>query len=252
MVYVDLLIIQDFLINYFILCTTGIILNRLIKFKKIFLASFVGTMPLFLLFLSIHNYIVNIVLFIFSIIMVIIAFSFKDVIYTIKNVIYMYLISVFLAGSIYLINTNFLPKVNSYFLNVLVLLILSPLISYVYIKSIDKIKLSSSNYYLVDIYFKDKPMITVNAFLDTGNKLIEPYTRKAIILLSKKKVSKLNNPLLVPYNTICNQGLLECYAVLKLYIHNVGYRKNVLVGLIDDVGIEGADCILNERLLERI
>ena len=132
------------------------------------------------------------------------------------------------------------------------MLILSPIVTYIYIKSIDKIKLNSSNYYLVDIYLKDKPKITVNAFLDTGNKLIDPYSKKAIVLVSKKKIRVLNNPLLVPYNTISEHGLLECYSVLKIYIHKVGYRRKVLIGLIDEVGIEGADCILNSKLLERI
>ena len=253
MVYIDLLVLEDLLINYVILYTTGIILNRITKFKKIFLSSSFGTIPLIFLFCNLNNYLISIITFLFSIIMSIIAFSYKDIIYTVKNVIYMYLISVFLAGSIYLINTNFLPEINNYLLSVIILLILSPIITYIYIKSIDKIKINSSNYYHVDIYLKDKPKITVNAFLDTGNKLTDPYTKKSIIIISKNKIiGKLNNPLLVPYNTIDNHGLLECYPVEKIYIDKVGYKTKVLIAPIDEIGIEGADCILNQKLLERI
>ena len=38
----------------------------------------------------------------------------------------------------------------------------------------------------------------------------------------------------------------------KIYIHKVGWRYKLLIGLIKDIGIEGADCILNKELLERI
>ena len=252
MVYIDLLVIEDLLINYVILYGTGIILNRNTSFPKIFLAAVIGTIPLIFLFCNIHNYVINTITFVFSIIMSLVSFSYKDIIYTIKNVIYIYLVSIFLAGGMYLINTNFLPTINNYLVNVMILMVLSPIITYIYIKSIFKVKLSSSNYYLVDIYLKDKPKITVNAFLDTGNKLIDPYTHKPIILVLKGKIGKLINPLLVPYNTISNRDLLECYPVSKIYIHKVGYRKRVLIGLIDEVGIEGAECILNTKLLERI
>ena len=252
MVYVDLLFMQDLFINYVILYGIGILLNRITKFTKILLSSVIGTIPLIFLFCNFNSYTINIITFIFSIVMVVVSFDYKDIIYTIKNIIYLYLISTFLAGGMYLINTNFLPQINSYLFNMIILISLSPIITYIYIKSIDKIKLNSSNFYIVDIYLKDKPKITVNAFLDTGNKLIDPYTKKAIILVSKRIIGGLGMPLLVPYNTICEHGLLECYTVVKIYIHDIGYRRRVLIGLIDDIGIEGADCILNQRLLERI
>lgn len=252
MVYIDLLVIENLIINYVILYGVGIVLNRVTRFPKILFASAIGNIPLIFLFCHMNNYFLNVITFIFAIIMSLVSFNYKDIVYTIKNVIYMYLISVFLAGGMYLVNTNLFPTIDSYLVNTVVLVMLSPIITYVYIKSTFKVKLNSSNYYLVDIYFKDKSKITVNAFLDTGNKLVDPYSKKAIILVSKDKICKLDNPLLVPYNTITNHGLLECYPILKIYIHKIGYRKRVLIGLINEVGIEGADCILNSRLLERI
>ena len=253
MVYIDLLIIEDLLINYVILYATGIMLNRITKFKKIFLSSLIGVIPIILLFCNLNKYLLNFILLIFAIIMSIVSFSYKDIIYTIKNIIYMCLISIFLAGSIYLLNTKFLPHINNYFLNVIILTLISPLITILYVKSISKIKINNSNYYQVDIYLKDKPKIKVNAFLDTGNKLIDPYTKKPIILISKNKINlKEKNPILIPYNTIDSHGLLKCYLIEKIYIDKVGERKKVLIAPIDEIGIEGADCILNQKLLERI
>lgn len=253
MVYIDILVIEDLIINYLILLGTSILLNRITKLKKIFLSSVIGTIPLIFIFTNTNKLTLNIISISFSLIMSIISFNYKDLIYTIKNIIYMYFISTFLAGSLYLINTNFLPEINSYILNVIILITISPIITYTYIKSINKIKTNYSNYYQIDIYLKDKPKITTNAYLDTGNKLKDPYTGKSIILVSKKVINKeVGKIVLVPYNTIDSHNLLKCFSPEKIYIHKVGERKKVLIGIIDEVGIEGAECILNQKLLERI
>lgn len=253
MVYIDLLVIEDLIINYVILLGTSLLLNRITKIKKIFLSAVIGTIPLIFLFTNVNNLIIILTSLIFSLIMSIISFNYKNIIYTIKNIMYMYSISIFLAGSVYLINVNVLPRINNYLLNVIVLIILSPIITYIHIKSINKIKTNYSNYYQIDIYLKDKEKITVNSYLDTGNKLKDPYYKRPIILVDKNIIQYKNEKIvLVPYNTIDSHGLLKCFMPEKIYIDKIGYRKNLLIGIIDEVGVEGADCILNQDLLERI
>lgn len=253
MVYVDLLVIQDLIYNYTILIGVGILLNRVTHFKKIFLSSVIGTIPLILLFININNILNFIISFIFSIIMSIISFSFKDIIYTIKNILYMYAISIFIAGAINLININLIPNVDNYILNIIILITLSPIITFIYLKSITQIKTNYSNYYQVDIYLKETEKITVTAFLDTGNKLIDPYKHRPIILINKLLIDATKQKiLLVPYQTVNNNDLLQCIIPKKIYIHNVGIRTNFLIGLIDEINIDGIDCILNQKLLERI
>lgn len=253
MVYVDLLIIEDLIYNYVILLGVSILLTRITSFRKIFLSSVIGTIPLIFLFLNLSNFLNLIISFFFSIIMSIVAFSYKDIIYTIKNIFYMYTTSIFIAGSLNLINTNILSNIDSYLFNVITLIILSPIITIFYIKSINKFKVHYSNYYKVDIYLRDTKVITISAFLDTGNKLIDPYKQRPIILLNKSLIDiEKQKILLVPYNTVNNSDLLKCIVPQKIYIHNIGYRNNLLVGLINEVNIEGVDCILNQQLLERI
>lgn len=253
MVYVDLLVIQDLVYNYIILIGVSILLTRTTNIKKIFLSSVIGTIPLIFLFLSISNQLIFVISFIFSIIMSCIAFSYKDILYTIKNVFYTYTTSIFIAGTIYLINVNFLPEIKNYLLNVIILLIIAPIITYIYIKSINKFKNNYSNYYKVDIYLKEREKITVTAFLDTGNKLIDPYKRRPIILIKKTLINtEKQKIILVPYNTVNNSDLLKCIVPQKIFIHTIGYRTNFLIGLMDEVNIEGVDCILNQKLLERI
>ena len=246
-VYVDLLVIEDLILNYIILLSVSILLNRLSKLKKIFLASVAGLIPLVFIFLEISSILLFIIILIFAFIMSIISFGYKDIIYTFKNIIYMYFISIFMAGFLYLVNIYY--KVDNYILYLLI----SPIITYIFIRSMNLIKNNYSNYYKLDIYFKDKPMIMVNAYLDTGNNLADPYFHKPVILLSKNIIDVNDERIiLVPYNTIDNHSLIKCIKPDKIYIHNIGYRKRLLIGIVDEVGIEGADCILNKRLLERI
>ena len=91
----------------------------------------------------------------------------------------------------------------------------------------------------------------MNSYLDTGNILKDPYKRRPIILIDKHKINYQNEKIIfVPYNTIDSHGILECFSPEKIYINKVGERKNILIGLIDEVGIEGAECILNRNIIE--
>ena len=152
-----------------------------------------------------------------------------------------------------MMNINIFPNLNSYLLNIIILIILAPILSYIYIKSIINFKNNYSNYYKVDIYIDDIEIITVTAFLDTGNKLIDPYKHRPIIIINKSLIDTSNKKiLLVPYNTINTNDLLKCIIPKKIFIYNVGYKTNFLIGLMDEINIDGVDCILNTKLLERI
>ena len=161
MVYVDLLVIEDLIMNYCVLIGTGLILNRITHLKKVFLSAVIGCIPLTILFLNLPKIYSSFISLIFSVIMSLITFGYKDIKYTIRNIIYIYLISIFLAGSLSFININFLPHIKSYLLNVIILIITSPIITYSYIKSLKEIKTNYSNYYQIDIYLKGKNKITV-------------------------------------------------------------------------------------------
>ena len=89
--------------------------------------------------------------------------------------------------------------------------------------------------------------------MDTGNNLVDPYKKRPIILVNYEKIKKYitnKKELLVPYNSINNNGLLRCIKVLKIEIDNKEY-KNVLVGLsMNNISIDGIDCILSQKVLE--
>lgn len=255
-IYIDLLILLNFILDFLLLMGVGIILNRQTNLKKILISSIIGSVTIISLFFSISSFSLFLIKLIISIIMVIVTFGYRDIYYTLKNLFYLYTISIILGGFFYYINIEFnlLLNTNGIVLNFIILLLCSPIVIYFYIKQIKDIKLNYNNYYNIDVYLKNGKIIELTAFLDTGNKLIDPYKRRPIILINKDKLGvnfNIENCLLVPYDTVDNHGLLKCLVPDKIYIHNVGIRNNFLIGISEEkIKIDGVDCILNKMLLE--
>ena len=137
-------------------------------------------------------------------------------------------------------------------INWIVLLLCSPIVIFAYIKQLINLKNNYSNYYQVNIYFKDGTKKRLSAFLDTGNQLIDPYKKRPIILVNKQEIKfKEEDLILVPYDTLNNQGLLKCIVPIKIDIIGIGVRNDVLLGIAEKrIKIDGIDCILHTKLLE--
>ena len=107
----------------------------------------------------------------------------------------------------------------------------------------------------VSICFKNGKILDCNGFLDTGNKLRDPITRKYVILLSKKLlVPYINNksPIYVPYKVVGYSGLVECFSIRYLKINNC-ILENYLVGIIPEgMNKISMNCLLNYKIMEDI
>lgn len=259
-VYLDLIFILNFLFDFLLLLIVGILLRRSASLKRIVIASLVGAGSIFFLFMDISSLELFVLKIVISILMVVISFKYRNLKYTVRNLLYLYTGSIILGGFLYLLNIEFSYKQegliffhNGLSVNWIVLLITSPIILYMYLKQGLYLKNNYSNYYLVDIYLKDEK-INVSAFLDTGNKLIDPYNRRPIILVSKKELEGYyedNDIILVPYESLNHQGLLKCIKPDKIIILGIGVRNNLLIGISEDkIKIDGIDCILHTKLLE--
>lgn len=260
-VYIDLVLLVNFLFDLILLFATALLLRRQTNLKKLFLGSFIGSMTIFVLFIKINSITLFMIKILISILMVIISFGFKNIRYTMKNILYLYTTSILLGGFLYLLNDSFSYENtglvfyhNGFSLNLILLMILSPIVLYVYLKQIKQLKNNYSNYYTVDIYFKDGTKKEVVGFVDTGNKLKDPYQQRPIILMNKKDIDfdyTSQNVLLVPYDTASNHSLMKCIIPEKIFILGVGFRRKVLVGIIEEnIKIDGVNCILHSDLLE--
>ena len=245
-IYIDLVILLNYFFDSLILLTVNITLKRNISLKKILFVSLLGELSL-LGFLLSNKYLLIILKLEISIILNILTFKYKDIFYTVTNVLYFYMVSIILGGFIYYLKLNNL----SYFF----ILLLVPLILYLYIKQNLNMKTTINKTYPLTIYFPNKRKLSLTGFVDTGNKLRDPVTKKWVVLVNKKLlqgVIRIRTPIYVPYHSLNNKGLVECIKPEKLVIEGKEYT-NFLIGLMDSkVMINSSDCILNLEILEEL
>jgi len=257
-IYLDLVMLINYVFDFVLLCSVNYILRRNSSVFKIILSSLVGTLTLLILFMKMSNFTLLLYKFLVSIIMVIMAFGFKDIKYTSKNILYFYLVSMLLGGSIYFLNSQFNYSSNGFsftsrslYNSYAVIIVLGLFIFFKYIKAFKSLKNHYSNYYKCKIYFNSN-FLEVNAFLDTGNKLEDPYTKKSIVLIHDDRMLKEAkiNPIYVPYSSLNNHGLLTCYKATKIEIGGKTFDK-FLVGVSNEnFFLDGIDCIINNKIME--
>lgn len=261
-IYVDLVLLLNFGFDLVLLFGVAIILRRQTTLKRLLFGALVGSMTILSMFVEMSSFTLFLVKVVVSVLMVLIVFGYHDIKYFGNNLFYLYTASILLGGFLYFLNLQFSYKNEGlvfYFeglsINVIVLIVLSPIIIYAYVKQGLMLKNHYSHYYNVDIYFKDGSVVPVTAFMDTGNKLEDPYKKRPIILVNKDLVKLDYNRqgvVLVPYEAINHHGLLKCVVPEKIFIQGVGFRSDFLVGLSNErIMIDGVDCIIHSKLLER-
>lgn len=251
-IYVDLVLILNFLIDLLLLMSVKIILRRRTTVFRLILSSFIGSLTILLLFLNLNTLIFKLII---SIIMLIVGFEFRDIRFFIKNFICFYLISIILGGFMYYLNLEFSYKnIGLIFINkglsinFIFILLISPIIIFIYIKQNLNLKNNYNNYYKLKVYFEDDKVKEYIGYLDTGNKLKDPYKNRPIILINDFKNDY--KKILVPCKTVNSFDLLECFKVKKIFINNK-YIKNVLIGISKNkIDIDGVDCILNPLIIK--
>ena len=239
MIYIDELILLNFIIDFLILKSTSKILKLNTTTLKIVLSSVCGEISILYLFINLNNIELTIFKLLIGIIMNLIAFGFDDIKEFIKNVIYFYMFSFFLGGALYYLKIESLVKYQYYLL--LIPLIMNILKYFTYnLKNIISLR------HKVTIYLKNGKVLYLNGYMDTGNTLKDPYSNKNVIIINKDIDE---NFFLVPYKTIDNSSLIKCFKPKKVFIDGLGERKDIVVG-ISNKKFKGFNCLLNYNLME--
>lgn len=255
-IYIDLVLFINFMFDFNLLLSLNLLLKRRKKLRRIILGSLFGSLSVFLLFLNLNNLTLFFIKVIISVIMIFITFGKSDFKTFKDNLTYLYLLSIILGGSIYLINdhfgyqnSGFLFITKDYSINLIIIIILTPILLSMHLKTLKDLKTNYSKYYKVDILLNGS-VLNLTAFLDTGNKLKDPITGKPIIIVEEKVIPKSNyNFFYVPYNSLNNHNILKCLKPDYIIIDG-NIIQNVLIGLSkDEFNIPGINCILNERIL---
>lgn len=262
-IYIDLIFFINFAFDFLLLLVVNIILKRNAKLYKIIFASLIGAISIIFLFIKMNNFTLFLSKLLMSVLMILISFKFINFKTFINNIICLYICSIILGGFLYYLSLEFSYKneglifyYDGMSINFIILLIFAPIILYIYIRQARNLKNTYSKIYNLEIVFNNRKKLKFSAFLDTGNKLYDPYSKKPVILVEKtslKNKVKISNPLYVPFNSLNNHQLLKCIKANKIIIN--GKEKNMpfLIGISQNkFNLEGIDCILHEKLLEGI
>ena len=149
-------------------------------------------------------------------------------------------------------------------------LIVSTVISYIIIEIINRViekKQLKSSKYEIGIKFKDK-YIVLNAKIDTGNLLKEPFSNLPVIVVKKSEINLLipefnifesienQNEIkklkirMIPFKTVSGTGILPAfkpeYVVLKGNL-----KKQAYIAICsDEYFSEGISCLVNPEILD--
>ena len=244
-IYIDVIIIINFIFDYILLLITDLLLKRNKNLKRVFLGAIMGELSLIVLFININKHLIIILKLVLSFLMVIITFGYKSYKYTLYNYIYMLLTSFILGGFMYYLVITFLDN-KVFSLRYIVLIILTIVFSFIYYRFIRKFKTTYNNYYNVVIKYGSNTF-SGKGYLDSANNLTSPYSGKPVILIEKRYINYQRLKLLpVPYNTINHSSFINCFKPDKILINNKEYKA--LVGLSNNDFNMECEVLLNNRM----
>ena len=255
-VYVDLVFFINFMFDLLLLMSVSIECKIFSKKRFLLLGSFLGSVSTFLLFLPLNNITLFLFKVVVSVIMVLTSFKVTSKEMFVTLIKSLYGNSIILGGLIYFLNNQFSYKQVGFIfvhdgtsINLILILIASPVVFYLYHKSLLKEKTKRNLLHKVIIKYNNTNIETLG-YLDTGNTLKDPYKKRPVIIINDLDV-ELEKAILVPYKTVDGKGLLKCVEVKEIIVDDKLLSNKYLLGVSpNNINIKGASCILPNLMEE--
>ena len=194
-IYIDIVIIENLIMNYIILCATGIVSKNKIRHLRLIMASLLGAIYSVVAYMKILEIYSNIVLkILLSVIIVYIAYNPQTVKKLWKTLVMFYLVSFVFGGVafslIYIIKPQDIIMKNGLFLGTYPLktIILGAIVAFaiiiIAVKIIRKKFTTKDMICDIEIMLNNKK-INTKALIDTGNMLKEPITNTPVVVVEK-------------------------------------------------------------------
>ncbi|NMA87531.1 MAG: sigma-E processing peptidase SpoIIGA, partial [Tissierellia bacterium] len=229
MIYIEYLLIENFIINFIILYVVARITRTKIYKLRLFISSTIGTIYTLIVYYPSMEFMGKFLIkFAISILMVILAYNPEKLPQFIKQFSTFYLVSFIFAGAImgifYILNNNYyLIKFSfSNFIELSRYLIIGIIVAIILLFSILKYyqkRLSRENYLTsIAIGLKDKEVNFI-ALIDTGNSLKEPITQKPVIIAEYLAIEKI-----LPHS------------IRDMYLNNKELDLNIIAKVMEEIG----------------
>lgn len=230
-VYVDILVILNTLVNYFILLAIRKITRSYTKRWRIALGAFVGGISSLLLFLEYLNVAMTVLKVLSGVLMVVVTFGIKPLKQFVKRLFFLFAITFLFGGVTYAIYIFFDKDIMLYSNGIIyfdvdmTFLVVCSVISYCVITIITKYtdkKASKNKEYYVTIENNGKSVSCI-ALMDTGNNLREPFSNYPVIMADKSVFNQLytdDTIRLIPISTVNGESLIKSFRPQKIAIGN--------------------------------
>lgn len=260
-IYIDVLIVLNIYVNYFLLKTTSKITSSPLSTSRCIFASFYGSLFSLLILAPELPFFVNIAIKVIAAVTVVIAaFGIHGKSRLIKNISAFFSANFIFAGAIYAVYSWFKPQFmhfsNSYFYIdfSLLLLIISTALLYavmcIFKRFSDKIP-ENSDCYKIIVRYKEK-IFTAKGLADTGNALTDFFSGKPVIIFGKNDFTDLSKTRfrLIPYSTISESNVIPVFSPDETVIINTLTGEKKLVDAVIGLGENDGKAIFNPKILK--
>ncbi len=275
-IYLDIVFLENTLMNYIILYATGFVQKRKMKNVKLIVSSVLGALYAIVSYLNIIPiYSALFMKILLSIIMIYIAFNNENIKQALKNLLLFYLAS-FVIGGCALALLYLISPQSVYFQNgVLVgtypmkITLVAGAVGFLIIQysfSLNKRQMKIKDLLCdLEIAVNNKKVKT-KAYIDSGNTLKDPLSKKPVIIVEKTIMEKIINIeellggdeklkiRLIPFKSIGKQngmlmGIKPQYIKIN-YNENKIITKNVIIGIYDKKISKNYSALIGLEILE--
>lgn len=278
-IYVDILVAINLFINYLLIMATSKFLSlKLSKWRMVFGEILGGIYSLYILLPPVGLALSLLIKFVMSATIVVSTFKIPNIMAFAKILTCFYIINFVFTGMMLALWCVYKPNgmaVNNgtvYFSISPTVLFVSGFITYILLKAINRIigkRTFTKSTCEIKIFHENKISI-LNAMIDTGNSLTEPFSGLPVIVVEKESVQNIfsveilsseiqtcqksdilkSRFRMIPYKTISGEGLLPAFKPEKITI-NDGMPKQAYIAICSKSDLpENFSAIVNSELID--
>lgn len=258
-IYVDVLFVLNFFITYLLLLLTKSLIKFTSKTGRLLIGALIGGVYSLVILAPNLNFSVSLFgKLLASVLIVVASFDIKRLTVFFKTLACFYFSNMLFLGIILalwlwikpngIVVNNGIPYFSIPAGTLLVLALAAYIISILIIKLYNYTISKKEIYSLTIVTGKEKTHLF--AFLDSGNKLTEPFSNYPVIIVDKSKIH-FETQRIIPYNTVGGEGMLQAFKPDKVIISNgkKSFECDSVYVAAGSVDSKEFSAILNPQLL---
>ena len=210
--YVEYVFVENFIIDFILLFITGKLIKRVIIFKRLIIASLVGSLYVILTFYIGREFMTFfIVKFSISVLMIMIAFDSKGILTNIRVIICFYITSLIMVG---IISALYYLTYDKLTVNAIIMSIFTGYAALHFFFKEIKDRINRHNYKRTVNVSIGNSSKTFRGYIDTGNELTDPMTGKHVMVVNIDCIKDilgddLCNKIMEFYDNKCYESLFD-------------------------------------------